>query len=155
MKLFSVALAIALTIVAPAECGPNLTGTWTLDFASSKLAPGEPTTTSMQIEQDSGHLAIVEVIREDSGQRVNQLTYTFGDAPVQDRSRLVTLPNDGSAIRFVKRQDSMLLVEEWTVSEDGSELFIHRRGGHSAQFLVFRRSVDFPCSSSPQNSDRQ
>ena len=143
MKLFSVALAIALTIVAPAECGPNLTGTWTLDFASSKLAPGEPTPTSMQIEQDSGHLAIVEVIREDSGQRVNQLTYTFG------------VPNDGSAIRFVKRQDSMLLVEEWTVSEDGSELFIHRRGGHSAQFLVFRRSVDFPCSSSPQNSDRQ
>lgn len=142
MKLFGVTLALVMTIVAPAECGLNLTGTWTLDFASSKLVPGEPTTTSMQIEQDSDHLAIVEVIRKDSRQRVNQLTYTFGGAPVRDRSTLVTLQNDGNTIRFVKQQDPILLVEEWTISEDGSALFIHRRWGHSAQFLVFRRSMD-------------
>jgi hypothetical protein len=145
------ALTAAIATPKPSTV-PDLSGIWILDLAKSDLDPaGKARPAIMEIAHEGRHLSVLELVRGADGTSLIQQHYTLDGHKNAVASpagiEFISARCTGKAIqiRSIQRNDQpVTTLEEWLLSQDGTELRIRRRAGRSLQRLVFKRSTELP-----------
>ena len=128
-------VATILLAATPLPAAPGLVGAWVLDAGKNRVASSDDARpTAMTIWQERNRLLIIEVIQGEGGKRIAQ-----HEAEVVGRRVNVI------KIQRHDRSGDGMFVEEWRVSDRGSQLRIRRIDGRGTPQVVFRRArVDSP-----------
>ena len=142
----TVLMLIAVSVAQPKHAvTTDLRGVWVADIARCDFGvASQPLRLALKVTRTENRLNVVEVSNTEDGTGLTQRQYLLrrGLSPTRSAVGRAKITGRTAVLRLPERLD------QWRISEDGSELFVTRWIGPSSmahqQVLLFRRSTELP-----------